>query len=112
MPRPLLAGLPLRYALLVVLARSPSSMSVPELAAGIETLGFGVELAPGGRVSKAISDALRWEVRRGRVVRLRRNCYSAGRIPGSTLRRAARWLELVNEARQVTRTRPRPSGGW
>ena len=37
-----------------------------------------------GRASKAVSDALRWEMRRGRVRRLRRGRYGPGQMPRST----------------------------
>ncbi len=40
-----------------------------------------------GRVSKVVSDALRWEIRNGRVRRLRRGVYSTDRIPSSTRHR-------------------------
>ncbi len=41
----------------------------------------------GGRASKIISDALRWETRRGRVVRLGRGRYRFARAARSTTRR-------------------------
>jgi hypothetical protein len=37
-----------------------------------------------GRASKAVSDALRWEIGRGRVRRLGRGVYGPGYIPRST----------------------------
>lgn len=37
-----------------------------------------------GRPSKTVSDALRWEMRRGRVRRLRRGVYGPGQMPRST----------------------------
>ena len=37
-----------------------------------------------GQPSKAVSDALRWEIRRGRVRRLRRGVYGPGEMPRST----------------------------
>ena len=40
-----------------------------------------------GRPSKEISDALRWEVRRGRVIRVGRGHYAPGRIPRGTAHR-------------------------
>lgn len=45
-----------------------------------------------GRASKVISDALRWEVGKGRLVRISRSTYAPGRMPRSTrwwLRRRA-----------------------
>jgi hypothetical protein len=41
----------------------------------------------GGRASKVISDALRWEVRRGRVQRLGRGLYRYHQAPATTARR-------------------------
>jgi hypothetical protein len=40
-----------------------------------------------GRASKVVSDALRWEIRNGRVVRIRRGVYGINRIPRSTRHR-------------------------
>lgn len=48
-----------------------------------------------GRPSKAISDALRWEVARGRVVRVGRGRYAAGHIPRTTLGRVRRRVERI-----------------
>jgi hypothetical protein len=39
------------------------------------------------RASKTISDALRWEVKRGRVVRLGQGRYGPGTMPRSTAQR-------------------------
>lgn len=50
----------------------------------------GVEVL--GRPSKAISDALRTEVSRGRVVRAGRGVYRAGSMPESTGRFLRTWL--------------------
>jgi hypothetical protein len=38
----------------------------------------------GGRASKQVSDALRWERRRGRVRRLARGLYGPGCVPRGT----------------------------
>ncbi len=40
-----------------------------------------------GRASKVVSDALRWEVRNGRVVRIRRGVYGINTIPRTTRHR-------------------------
>jgi len=55
-------------------------MTVPEIVVGVEALGLSIP----GRSSKTVSDALRWEVRKGRAVRLERSRYRAGSIPRST----------------------------
>ena len=49
----------------------------------MEAAGFRIT----GRPGKVVSDHLRAEVNRGRVVRLGRGRYRAGVIPGSTRRR-------------------------
>lgn len=78
---PPLRGLSLRYVLALHLAAAAGRpCSVDELVTGVERAGFLVA----GRPSKAVSDALRWEVARNRVVRLDRNRYAAGHIPRST----------------------------
>jgi hypothetical protein len=54
-----------------------------DIAELIEALSrFGFEFA--GRPSKAISDALRWEMRYGRVRRHARGLYGPGWMPRST----------------------------
>ncbi|HVM07930.1 MAG TPA: hypothetical protein VM345_05690 [Acidimicrobiales bacterium] len=81
--RPAASEVLLRYVLTVTLLDAPRdrSMTVAELAGAVEHGGFRIE----GRAGKVISDALRWEVRRGRVVRVGRNQYKAGpRVPRST----------------------------
>ena len=57
-------------------------MTLRELAAAIGAMGIPL----GAKPTKALSDALRWEVQRGRVLRWGRGTYKAGRgIPRSTL---------------------------
>jgi hypothetical protein len=75
-----LSGRPLRWVLLVVLSDNGSPMTVAELASAVERMGFAVS----GRASKTVSDALRWEVRRGRVVRVARSTYRLGYLAAST----------------------------
>jgi hypothetical protein len=56
-------------------------LTVPELAQRLEQARLHVR----GRGGKAVSDALRWEVRRGRVLRVGRGRYVVGgQIPRST----------------------------
>ncbi len=74
------AGRCLRYRLTLMLLSAQRPMSVEELIEGLERAG----LAPCGRPSKVVSDALRWEIRRGRVRRLRRGVYIRGDVPRST----------------------------
>lgn len=77
-----LRGRPLRYLLVTLLVDAGTSLSIRELVAGCEA--EGVVFA--GRPSKIVSDALRWERRRGRVRRPARGVYEVGRIPSSTKR--------------------------
>jgi len=88
-PRPI-AGRELRWVLTVCLFdRGPSS--VPELVTMIDRSGFVLT----GRASKAVSDALRWEIKHGRVRRLGRGVYGPASIPRQTLSwRRARVREL------------------
>jgi len=88
--RHFIAGRELRWVLTVYLFEG-RTMSVQALVRALEDDGFAVL----GRPSKVVSDALRWEIRRGRVVRLGRGRYAAGRMPKQTLSwRRARVREL------------------
>src|ERR1700728_1946185 len=74
-----LKGIELRYLLAMQLAvHGPAT--VTEMIAALDRHGFCVC----GRPSKAVSDALRWEVGRGRVRRLGRARYGPGSMPRST----------------------------
>jgi hypothetical protein len=74
-----LRGIELRYVLTTNLAlHGPAT--IPDM---IEMLQYQRFYVP-GRASKAVSDALRWERRHGRVRRLRRGVYGPGKMPRST----------------------------
>ncbi|AGB22717.1 hypothetical protein Mycsm_02376 [Mycobacterium sp. JS623] len=74
-----LKGIDLRYALtMYLLQHGPTT--VKELIEALEWQGFTI----GGRASKEVSDALRWERRRGRVRRLARGPYGSGYVPRAT----------------------------
>ncbi len=77
--RRVLQGIELRYVLTTNLAVHGAA-TVYEMVELLDYQGFAVA----GRASKAVSDALRWEVRRGRVRRLRRGLYGPGAMPRST----------------------------
>lgn len=81
-----LSGLDLRYALTTVLLRAGVPLTVPELVRALERDGF----TSCGRASKEVSDALRWEIGRGRVVRVRRGVYVVGSMPKQTRSRITR----------------------
>jgi hypothetical protein len=69
-----------RYRLTLLLWSAGRPLSVSELVDCLDRL----EGTPAGRPGKVVSDALRWEMRRGRVRRVGRGLYSAGQIPRST----------------------------
>ena len=79
-----LAGRDLRYVLTWYLVNE-GPLNVARLLSLLDRDGFVV----GGRASKTVSDALRWEVARRRVVRTGRATYSVGTIPRTTARRIA-----------------------
>ncbi|WP_409435666.1 hypothetical protein [Mycobacterium sp. SMC-14] len=74
-----LRGIELRYVLTHYLLHH-GTRSIGELAAELDSRGFGVP----GRPSKAISDALRWERGRGRAFRRGRGRYGPASMPRST----------------------------
>ena len=93
-------GIELRYLLTEHLfLQGPATIT--ELVQALASQGFEV----GGRPSKSVSDALRWEVSRGRVRRLGRARYGPGWMPRATeyrihqrvlaLRAQTRTLSLV-----------------
>ncbi len=74
-----LQGIDLRYALtMYLLQHGPTT--VGELIEAMDWQGFEIR----GRASKQVSDALRWERRRGRVRRLARGLYGPGYVPRAT----------------------------
>jgi len=89
-----LRGIELRYVLTLHLAlHGPAT--VTELLGVLEFHGFSVA----SPAPKAVSDALRWERRRGRVRRLARARYGPGQIPRGTEHRIhQRVLALRAEA--------------
>jgi len=78
-PRIELRGIELRYVLTWYLSHHGPA-TVGELVAALGEHGFACR----GRPSKAISDALRWEMGRDRVRRIGRGVYGARYIPRST----------------------------
>lgn len=80
---PPLRGRALRFVLVDELMKR-SEMTVAEMVVAlVHRHGFDL----GGRASKIISDALRWETRRGRVVRVGRGRYRFSHAARSTTRR-------------------------
>jgi len=78
-----LRGRALRFVLVDELMARRDGMTVAEMVRVLAGHGFDL----GGRASKVISDALRWETRRGRVVRLGRGRYRFSHAARSTVRR-------------------------
>ncbi|MGX9791612.1 hypothetical protein [Mycobacterium sp. MMS18-G62] len=72
-------GIELRYLLTTYLF-DHGPATVGELVDALAYHGFGV----GGRPSKSVSDALRWEMAHGRVHRLRRGRYGPASMPRAT----------------------------
>lgn len=80
---PSLRGRALRFVLVDELMKR-DEMTVAEMVTVlVHRHGFDL----GGRASKIISDALRWETRRGRVVRVGRGRYRFSHAARSTTRR-------------------------
>ncbi len=72
-----LGGLLLRYEICLLLHDGRRALTVAELVRRIEADGFSL----GPQPNKVVADAIRWEVRRGRVVKLRRGTYAGGSVP-------------------------------
>ena len=81
--RPVLRGLELRSLLVLLLVARAGPMTVHDLVSAVERRGFALPR----RASKDVADALRWEVRRGRAVRLHRGRYGAGTVAKVTRNR-------------------------
>jgi hypothetical protein len=95
-----LRAIELRYVLTMQLAQHGRA-TVKQLVDALTSQGFVLA----GRPSKAVSDALRWEIGRGRVYRLRRGLYGPGSMPRSTeYRILKRVLSLRAEARSFCRS--------
>jgi hypothetical protein len=91
--RPILRGLELRSVLVMLLVERGRPMTVRQLTTAAERRGF----AFGGRPSKEAADALRWEVARGRAVRVDRGSYVVGQVAKVTQHRMrSRVAEMWN----------------
>ncbi len=93
----LLRGTELRY-MLTRLIQLVGPVTISQLLTQLADWGFTVE----GRPSKTVSDALRWEVGRGRVYRCGRGTYREGWVPrGTEYRIIARVAALREEAESL-----------
>ena len=86
----ILRGTDLRYTLTRLL-QVLGPMTVSDLCAQLEHLNFGVE----GRPTKVVSDALRWEMGRDRVIRRGRGLYSEWWAPSGTAYRIVDRVESL-----------------
>ena len=113
-----LMGIALRSFLVLHMREVGGTVLVRDLVATVDAAGCTVA----GRPSKVISDALRWEIARGRVIRLGRGAYRACQpIPRTTLRRMkARVAEALTQPPAPVRVQPlrewrplvSPDGPW
>ena len=71
----------IRYLAVAQLIETGRPMTPVELAAAIQSRGVTIRAA---KPNKAVSDALRWELAKGRVAKPARGVYVAGRMPRST----------------------------
>ncbi|WP_241010714.1 hypothetical protein [Mycobacterium camsae] len=93
-----LRGTELRYVLTWQLAlHGPATIA--EMIDALEWHGFCVK----GRASKVISDALRWEIRRGRVRRLGRGKYGPAGMPRSTEYRIHQRVLVLRDRARLSR---------
>ena len=72
----------MRYAVAVALCEAQRTMTLDELADVLRRNGFSVR----GEPRKAVSDALRWELHKGRAVRAGRGRYRSLGLARSTVR--------------------------
>jgi hypothetical protein len=93
-----LHGIELRYVLALHLWQHGPA-TVAEIVESLGRQGFRVR----GRPSKAVSDALRWEIGRGRVRQLRRGLYGPAYIPHATEYRIINRVSALREAARLSR---------
>lgn len=92
---PILRGIGLRSLLVLVLLQRDTPMTVSDLVRAVEADGFALA----GRPGKAVSDALRWELGRGRALRAGVGVYRAGYVAKVTRHRMReRVARAFNEA--------------
>jgi hypothetical protein len=93
----LLRGIELRYVLTMQLSQNGPA-TVVELIDELDRHGFCTR----GRPPKAVSDALRWEIARGRVRRLGRGVYAVAYIPHSTEYRIINRVRALRESAHLS----------
>lgn len=88
-----LRGIELRYVLTMHLAIHGRA-TIKDLVEALAFHGFEVD----GPAGKSVSDALRWERRRGRARRLARGVYGPGQLPRGTEHRIHRRVLALRAA--------------
>jgi GNAT superfamily N-acetyltransferase len=73
-------GLPLRYLACIALRKARRPLSVAEIVEAIQAEGWDL----GDQPNKLVADAIRWEVRKRRILKVARGRYRYGRMPRST----------------------------
>src|ERR1700692_3862029 len=101
---PNVRGIELRYMLTMHLVHNGRA-TITDLIGALTNQGFAVDGGP----PKSVSDALRWEMRRGRVRRIRRGLYGPGSMPRSTEYRMHQRVGVV-AARRAHRRIPSSLG--
>ncbi len=96
-----LSGRELRVVATVVVLGAHRDLSIAEIISRIEARGVSIK----GRASKAVSDALRWEVAKGRLTAPAWGTYAPTRVPRST----QRWLQLHADAAIAGLPWPQPT---
>jgi hypothetical protein len=92
-----LRGIELRYVLTMYLSQHGPA-TITEMIDALTCHGFCVS----GRASKAVSDALRWEIERGRVYRLGRGRYRSAYIPHATEYRIINRVRALRESARLS----------
>lgn len=108
-PTPPLRGRALRFVLVDELMNREEMTVAEMVTALVHRTGFDL----GGRASKIISDSLRWETRRGRVIRVGRGRYrfshtarSTARRIGILARRSRAWVVAIMRQKVTVGTLP------
>lgn len=100
---PVVSGRDLRYVLTWHLVEAGSVLPVRDLVRAVEADGFAIP----GQPNKPVSDALRWEIGWGRVVRVGRGRYRAGQMPRQTKSRIGHRVRALRHDRfAATRDSP------
>ena len=92
----------LRYRLTLLLQQSTRPLCISEMVRHLEAAGWPAPDPP----HKSVADSLRWEIRRGRVVRVSRGHYAAGRVDRRTAWWIRRQLDIWESVERVSESPP------